>query len=304
MRHIARALTSAALAVMLTAGLLAVGTAAAGAASPADEAAFVSKINALRASKGLAALTPDAALAATACTWNDQMIAAGAISHDPNLAAAIASVSSGWRKGGENVGMGGTVDSLFDAFVASPGHYANLVDPQYTRVGVCVGRDANGKLFTTHRFMAVAGDGAAPPPPPPTTAAAPASPQAQAPTAPPTAPPTTAAAPATAAPLTAPPTTAAPPPPAPPPPPPPTTAAHVTARDAPPTTPAPAPSTTPAPAPASPPAQASPSSLLVAVLPPSSTPAAESTRPREAEVHELVVEILQTFPTFLHLRLA
>ena len=167
MRHIARAFTSAALAVMLTAGLLAVGTAAAGAASPADEATFVSKINALRASKGLAALTPDAALAATACTWNDQMIAAGTISHDPNLGAAIASVSSNWRKGGENVGMGGTVDSLFDAFVASPGHYANLVDPQYTRVGVCVGRDANGKLFTTHRFIAIAGDGAAPPPPPP-----------------------------------------------------------------------------------------------------------------------------------------
>ncbi len=130
--------------------------------------------------------------------------------------------------------MGGTVDSLFDAFVASPGHYANLVDPQYTRVGVCVGRDANGKLFTTHRFIAIAGDGAAPPPPPPPpTTAAPVSPQAP----PPTAPPTTTAAPVTAAPLTAPPTTAAPPPP----PPPPTTAAHVTAPAAPPTTPAPAP---------------------------------------------------------------
>jgi Cysteine-rich secretory protein family len=286
-RHIARALTSAALALMLTAGLLAVGTAAAGAASPADEATFVSKINALRASQGLAALTPDAALAATACTWNDQMIAAGTISHDPNLAAAIASVSSSWRKGGENVGMGGTVDSLFDAFVASPGHYANLVDPQYTRVGVCVGRDANGKLFTTHRFMAVAGDGAAPPPPPP-----PPPPPAPPPTtaAPPTAPPTTTAAPVTAALLTAPPTTAAPPPP----PPPPTTAARITAPVAPPTTPAPAPPTTPAPA---------PSSLLVAVLPPSSTPAAESTPPAAVDVHELVVEILATFPTFLHLRL-
>ncbi len=223
---------------MLTAGLLAVGTAAAGAASPADEATFVSKINALRASKGLAALTPDAALAATACTWNDQMIAAGTISHDPNLAAAIASVSSNWRKGGENVGMGGTVDSLFDAFVASPGHYANLVDPQYTRVGVCVGRDANGKLFTTHRFIAIAGDGA-PPPPPPTTAA----PASNA---------STAAhraahdrrrtgdcrAPDRASDHRG---TAAPPPP--------TTAAHVTAPAAPPTTPAPVPPTTPAPAP-------------------------------------------------------
>jgi hypothetical protein len=284
-RLIARAFTSAALAVMLTAGLLAVGTADAGAASPADEATFVSKINALRTSKGLAALTPDAALAATACTWNDQMIAAGTISHDPNLAAAIASVSSKWRKGGENVGMGGTVDSLFDAFVASPGHYANLVDPEYTRVGVCVGRDPNGKLFTTHRFMAVAGDGAAPPPPPPPpTTAAPVPLQAP----PPTAAPTTAA-PVTAAPPTAPPTTA--PPTTSPPPPPPTTTA-------------PAPPTTPAPAPGSPRAPASASSLLVAVLPPSSTLAAEAAPPALAEVQELLAEILETFPAFLHLRLA
>ena len=288
MRQIARAFTSAALAVMLTAGLLVVGSHAAGAASPADEATFVSKINALRASKGLAALTPDAALAATACTWNDQMIAAGTISHDPNLAAEIASVSPDWRKGGENVGMGGTVDSLFDAFVASPGHYANLVDPQYTRVGVCVGRDASGKLFTTHRFMAVAGDGAAAPPPPPP------------PPPPTTAPPTTAAPPTTPAPVTAaaptaPPTTAAPPPPAPP-----TTAARVTAPPAPPTTPVSPQAQAPVPtAPAT-----SPSSLLVAVLPPSSTPAAESPPPAVAEVHELVVEILESFPTFLHLRLA
>ena len=286
MRQIARGLISAALAVMLTAGLLVVGTAAAGAASPADEAAFVSKINALRGSKGLAALAPDAALAATACTWNDQMIAAGTISHDPNLAAEIASISPNWRKGGENVGMGGTVDSLFDAFVASPGHYANLVDPQYTRVGVCVGRDASGKLFTTHRFMAVAGDGAAPPPPPPPTTAAPT-------TAAPTTAPATTAPPVTAPPATAPPTTPAPPPP-PPTTAPPTTAARVTAPPAPPTTQAPVP-TSPA---------TSPSSLLVAVLPPSSTPAAESPSPAIAEVHQLVVEILESFPTFLHLRLA
>src|SRR5262245_10519034 len=69
-RQIARAFVSAALAVLLTAGLLVVGSVAAGASSPPDEAAFVAKINALRTSKGLAALTPDAALAATACTWN------------------------------------------------------------------------------------------------------------------------------------------------------------------------------------------------------------------------------------------
>jgi hypothetical protein len=41
--------------------------------------------------------------------------------------------------------------------------------------------------------------------------------------------------------------------------------------------------------------------LLVAVLPPSSTAATESTL--ADHVHELVVEILDLFPAFLHLRL-
>jgi hypothetical protein len=255
----------------------------AGAASPGEEADFVARINNLRASQGLPPMTPDAGLAATSCTWNDKMIAAGGISHDPNLAAAIASVFPDWRKGGENVGMGGTVSSLFDAFVASPGHYKNLVDPEFSRVGVCVGRDGNGKLYTTHRFAAVAA--AAPAPPPPPTTAAPPPP-------PPTAPPTTAAPPPAP---TAPPTTAAPPP----------------APTAPPTTaaPPPAPPTTAATttAPVASAAPLPPTSLLVAALPPSSTSAVESTLAPDSvateHVHELVIEILDLFPAFLHLRL-
>ncbi len=229
-------------------------------------------INALRTSKGLAPLTPDPALAASACTWNDQMIAAGAISHDPNLAAAIAAAAPDWRKGGENVGMGGTVSSLFDAFVSSPGHYKNLVDPDFSRVGVCVGRDANDKLFTTHRFLGV--KDAAPPPP---TAPAPA---------PTTAPPT--AAPATAAPPTAAPTTAAP-----------------TAAPAPPTTPAPTTAPPPKPAPKPAPTTAAPTTAApTTAAPPSSTTPAGSPDPTDAVgVRELVIQILDTFPAFLHLRL-
>ena len=34
-----------------------------------------------------------------------------------------------WAKLGENVGTGPDVGSVMDAFIASPGHYANIVDP-------------------------------------------------------------------------------------------------------------------------------------------------------------------------------
>ncbi len=200
-------LTAAVLAVAVTAAAGVAAPGAAGAAStPADEAVFLTKINGLRASVGLAALSSDAALAATSCTWNDQLIVANALSHDPNLSAAIATVEPNWRKGGENVGMGGTVDSLFDAFVASPGHYQNLVDPQYSRVGICAARSPSGKLFTTHRFLGVGSAPAPPPPPPPPPTTAPPPPP------PPPPPPTTAAPPPppTPAPTQPPATTAAP----------------------------------------------------------------------------------------------
>ena len=294
MRRIARALTSVALVATLASAILVTAPTTAGASSPDEEAQFVAKINDLRASKGLPPMTPNPGLAATACTWNDQMIAAGQISHDPNLANEIESVVPDWSKGGENVGMGGTIDSLFDAFVASPGHYKNLVDPDFSLIGVCVGRDASNKLFTTHRFVAVRG--AAAPPPPPTTAPPTTAPPTTAP--PTTAPPTTAVAataPAPTAPSTTAPRPSAPPTTAAPPPTPPTTAPRPTA---PPITAA---VTTAAPTTA---ALATTAGATEPTSSGSSTTASESTTtPSEPNVRELLAQIIELFPAFLHLRL-
>lgn len=124
------------------------------ASSPGEESAFLARINALRASVGAGPLTPNAALAAGACVWDAHIMAADALSHDPSLAGQIAQAAPDWSKGGENLGMGGDVNSLFDAFVRSPEHYRNLVDPDFTEVGICVDHNASGKLFTTHRFLA------------------------------------------------------------------------------------------------------------------------------------------------------
>jgi hypothetical protein len=148
----------------------------------AAEAEFVARINGLRAQKGLSQLTVDAELTAQARRWAGVMAAEGRIFHTGDQAAGI---TADWAKLGENVGVGGDVAGLHDAFVASPTHYANLVDPAFTRIGVGV-VNANGRLFTTHRFMALQPP---PPPPPPTTAPPPPPPAA------PTTPPTTAAPP-------------------------------------------------------------------------------------------------------------
>ena len=134
-------------------------------ASAADggaEAQFVAKINSLRASKGLAPLAVYGELHNVARSWTDQMVANGGISHNPNLAN---DVSANWSKLGENVGVGNDVDSLMTAFVNSPAHYKNIVDPAYNYIGVGVSYDANGRMYTTHDFMAL-NDGPAPSPDP------------------------------------------------------------------------------------------------------------------------------------------
>lgn len=158
-------------------------------AGPAElEAGFVAKINDLRAGKGLGSLTVDAELTAAARDWAGSMAAAGRISHASSLSSGV---SSNWSKIGENVGVGPELDSLFQAFVDSPTHYDNLVDPVFTRVGVGV-VVVDGTIYTTHRFMALFPD-------PTPTPAAPAAP------APATPPPTTEPAPTTT--TTVPPTT-------------------------------------------------------------------------------------------------
>jgi len=152
------------------------------AADPSAESAFVARINELRESKGLAPLQVDSELVGVARHWTDRQVAAGGISHNPNLAN---DVDENWIRLGENVGRGANVDQLMDAFIASPEHYSNLVNPDYQYVGVGVSYDANGRMYTTHNFMQLAGEGyvTAPvterapeppaPPPPPTPPAVP-----------------------------------------------------------------------------------------------------------------------------------
>lgn len=167
----------------------------------AIEADFVARINQLRGSRGLAPLAGHGELTAQARSWASTMAGAGRIFHASDLSSGI---TANWVKLGENVGVGGDVASLFQAFVDSPSHLANLVDPAYGHVGVGVVL-SGGRIYTAHRFMALG------PPPAPSTTAPPQPPPPPPPPPPPTSAPTTAptttAAPSTTAPTTAPTTT-------------------------------------------------------------------------------------------------
>jgi hypothetical protein len=119
-----------------------------------DAGDYVSRINALRASVGRAPLQVDGELSSIAQSWSAHMAATGTLSHSPNLASGI---SAPWMKLGENVGTGPGNDPIWNAFVNSAHHYANIVDPDFNRVGVGVAYAANGTQWTTQRFMQVGG---------------------------------------------------------------------------------------------------------------------------------------------------
>ena len=155
----------------------------AGAGAEDFEAEFVAKINELRASKGLQQLSVDAELTSIGRRWSASMAAAGKISHNPDFPEWV---TSDWQRLGENVGVGPTVQSLFDAFVNSPSHYANLVHPDYDRIGVGVVL-AGDVMYTSHQFMQLRAAAA------PAPARAPAAPARRTQASPPVAPPEPAA---------------------------------------------------------------------------------------------------------------
>lgn len=137
-------------------------------AAPSESAGFVAAINNLRMSQGLNPLTVDANITGIAQDWANSMALADGISHRADLRAGV---TGNWSTLGENVGVGPSVDSLMQAFIASPGHYKNLVDPRFTHVGVGTVR-VGQMLYTAHEFEAVRGATAsAPVTAPPVTAA-------------------------------------------------------------------------------------------------------------------------------------
>ncbi len=112
---------------------------------------FVGRLNDLRAAHGLHSLTVDPALTEIARNWAGRMAAANQISHRSDL---VAVAPPNWLVLGENVGAGPAVGPIHDALVASPTHYANLVDPRFRQVGVGVVA-VGGKIFMAQNFMTV-----------------------------------------------------------------------------------------------------------------------------------------------------
>ncbi len=107
---------------------------------------FYNRINSLRASKGLTALTRNGSLNSYARDWAKHLASIGKLAHS-NLGSLVPP----WQAAGENVGMGGSVDAIWAVLVSSGGHVSTMLD-NYTNVGIGVYQDETGTLWTVHVF--------------------------------------------------------------------------------------------------------------------------------------------------------
>jgi len=139
------------LATVLAITLAVVGLSASAIADSGSEQSFLSAINSTRSSSGLGPLTMESGLQSHARRHTSDMIAADEIYHSSS-AELQAAAGSGWDKLGENVGRGGSVSSLHQAFLDSPGHKANILG-DYNYVGIGTDTSDNGVLYVTVVFM-------------------------------------------------------------------------------------------------------------------------------------------------------
>lgn len=124
---------------------------------PAAEQQFLDLVNQERTAEGLGSLVVNAELAGIARSWSDVMAAEDHLHHNPNLSE---SYTGEWQRLGENVGYtrypGMSVDvkvtQLHRAFMESPGHRANVLQPAYNQVGIGVTL-AGDALWVTLAFL-------------------------------------------------------------------------------------------------------------------------------------------------------
>ena len=116
-----------------------------------SELGFARKINEARRAGGRASLRldPELSRAARYHTW--QMAHANELYHTP--ADKLKRRVTNWVVLGENVGVGGTVSSLHEAFMNSPAHKDNIMLPGFTYVGIGASQRGD-RLWVTVIFEA------------------------------------------------------------------------------------------------------------------------------------------------------
>ena len=115
---------------------------------------ILNRVNELRAGLGLKPVTRIAELDAVAQDWSEQMASRNSMDHRPNFTDHY---PQGWKGASENVAWrsdGGDVGALlFEQWLGSPPHYANMTDPNVDSLGIGVAYSpGSGNWYATQNF--------------------------------------------------------------------------------------------------------------------------------------------------------
>ena len=121
-----------------------------------SERAFVRKMNAARADEDKPRLRLDPEMSKVSKVHTRAMAREESLYHTPS--AVLSKRVTNWVLLGENVGVGGTVSSLHEAFMNSAAHRANIMLKQFKFVGVGVKRSGD-RMWVTVTFEAKSNPG-------------------------------------------------------------------------------------------------------------------------------------------------
>lgn len=120
----------------------------------AFEARITALINNARGSRGLVRLTVAAGTTDLARAWSMNQAVKNTLYHNPSLVDGVVRHGSAlWHQVGENVGRGYGADSLFNAYMNSPGHRANILDPDMRYLGIGWVERPDGSGYNTQVFV-------------------------------------------------------------------------------------------------------------------------------------------------------
>lgn len=112
---------------------------------------IVNETNAARVKKGLPAVVQSSLLTQVSQAWSDRQARANHMAHNPSAGSQL---PRGWSRWAENVAAGYDYTTVVAAWLKSPGHYANIVNPQLTHIGVGIAYAASGRAYFTQNFAA------------------------------------------------------------------------------------------------------------------------------------------------------
>jgi hypothetical protein len=105
-------------------------------------------VNSARAQAGLPALGLTEEANRVATDWAFRMAGEADLHHNPLLSSQL----HDWSLVAENVGVGADSDQLAGAFMASPGHRANILRPEVSVIGLGAVRSSDGRLWVVQVF--------------------------------------------------------------------------------------------------------------------------------------------------------